>query len=250
MSALDALFDFTGKVALITGGSRGLGLAMAHGFARRGAKIVVASRKLESCEAAVREIEAYGGTALAVSAHAGNWDDIARLVETAYGTFGKVDILINNAGMSPLEPRSIDTPEALLDKVIAVNFKGPFRLSALVGERMVAGAGGSIVNISSIGSIRPRPGFVPYAGAKAALNAMTTAHSFEFAPKVRVNCILPGSFKTDIAKAWDPEKEARTDAAARRFGEADEIVSTALYLASDASSFTTGALIRVDGGRA
>jgi NAD(P)-dependent dehydrogenase (short-subunit alcohol dehydrogenase family) len=179
----------------------------------------------------------------------GKWADIDALVELAYAEFGRVDVLINNAGMSPVAPSSAETPEALVDKVLALNFKGPFRLSALVGARMVAGEGGSIINISSIGSIRPRPEYAPYAGAKAALNALTTAHAIEFAPKVRVNGILPGSFRTDIARHWAADKEAKTDAVLRRFGEPEEMVSTALYLASPASSFTTGALIRVDGGR-
>jgi NAD(P)-dependent dehydrogenase (short-subunit alcohol dehydrogenase family) len=179
----------------------------------------------------------------------GRWSDITALVEQSYAAFGKVDVLINNAGMSPVTTSSVDTSEDLIDKVLALNFKGPFRLSALVGGRMAAGAGGSIINISSIGSIRPRPEYAPYSGAKAALNALTIAHAIEFAPKVRVNAILPGSFRTDIALHWPADKEAKTDAVARRFGEPDEIVSTALYLASPGSAFTTGATIRVDGGR-
>jgi NAD(P)-dependent dehydrogenase (short-subunit alcohol dehydrogenase family) len=114
---------------------------------------------------------------------------------------------------------------------------------------MAAGDGGSIINISSYGSLRPQPQYAPYAGAKAALNALTVAHAIEFAPKVRVNAILPGSFRTDIARHWPADKEAKTDAVLRRFAEPDEIVTTALYLASPASAFTTGALVRVDGGR-
>ena len=242
-------FDFSGKIALITGGSRGLGLAMTRAFAARGAYVVIASRKIDACEAVAAEIVAAGGKAMAAAVHMGKWSEIDRLVATVYGALGRVDIVINNAGMSPLSPSSLETSEVMFDKVVGVNFKGPFRLAAQCGSRMAAGAGGSIINVSSIGSIRPRPEYAPYAASKAALNAITTAHAFEFAPKVRVNAILPGSFRTDIARHWNPEKEARTDAAAGRFGEPDEIVSTALYLASDASSFTTGALIRVDGGR-
>jgi NAD(P)-dependent dehydrogenase (short-subunit alcohol dehydrogenase family) len=246
---MDALFDFTGKVVLVTGGSRGLGLAMVRGFAARGADIVIASRKLESCEAAAAEVTALGRRALAVGCHAGRWAELDALAARAYEVFAKVDVLINNAGMSPVSPASAETPEDVLDKVLALNFNGPFRLSALIGSRMAAGDGGSIINISSIGSIRPRPEYAPYAAAKAALNALTIAHAIEFAPKVRVNAILPGSFRTDIAKHWPADKEAKTDAVAGRFGEPDEIVTTALYLASPASQFTTGATIRVDGGR-
>jgi NAD(P)-dependent dehydrogenase (short-subunit alcohol dehydrogenase family) len=247
--SVDRLFDFTNKIVLVTGGSRGLGLAMVRGFAERGADVVIASRKLANCEAAAEEMRALGRRALAVSCHAGNWASLDTLVERAYAEFGRVDVLINNAGMSPVSPSSFETSEELIDKVFAINFKGPFRLSAAIGRRMAAGDGGSIINISSIGAIRPLPEYAPYAGAKAALNALTTAHAAEFAPHVRVNAILPGSFRTDIAKHWPADKEAKTNAAAGRFGEPDEIVTTALYLASSASGFTTGAMIRVDGGR-
>lgn len=243
-------FDFSGKVALVTGGSRGLGAAISRAFAEQGADVIIASRNAENCEQLAAEIAAeFGVRALGIGAHLGRWDDIDRLAETAYAHFGKIDILVNNAGMSPLSDGSIGTPEALFDKVVGVNFKGPFRMTALVASRMVEGDGGSIINISSIGSIRPQPEYAPYSGAKAALNAITTAHAFEYAPKVRVNAILPGSFRTDIAKAWSPDKEKNIKSAIKRYGEPEEIISTVLYLASDHSSFTTGALIQVDGGR-
>ena len=243
------LFDLAGKVALVTGGSRGLGRAISLGLADQGADVIVVSRKREACEAVVAEIQAKGRTALALAGHMGRWDEIEQVVEAAYIAFGRVDILVNNAGMSPVAPSSLDTSEALIDAVLALNFKGPFRMSALVGSRMAAGEGGSIVNVSSLGSIRPTPQIAPYAGAKAALNALTTAHAAEFAPKVRVNTILPGSFRTDVARHWPADKEANTPAAMKRFGEPEEIVTTVLYLSSDHSRFTTGAMIRVDGGR-
>lgn len=243
-------FDFSGKVALVTGGSRGLGAAIARSFAEQGADVVIASRNAESCEQLAAEIEAeFGQRALGIGAHLGRWDDIERLVAAAYERFGKVDILVNNAGMSPLSDSSLETSEALFDKVIGVNLKGPFRMTALVASRMVEGDGGSIINISSIGAIRPQPEYAPYSAAKAALNAITVAHAFEYAPKVRVNAILPGSFRTDIAKSWSPDKEKNIKSAIKRYGEPEEIVSTVMYLASGHSSFTTGALIRVDGGR-
>lgn len=243
------LFDLTGKVALVTGGSRGLGRAIALGLADHGADLVIASRKLENCETVASDVRARGRAAMAYAAHAGRWDEIERLVEAAYARFGHIDILVNNAGMSPTSPSSEDTSEQLFDSVLALNFKGPFRLSALVGGRMAAGEGGCIINISSAGSIRPTPQIAPYAGAKAALNAMTVAHAQEFAPKVRVNAVLPGSFRTDVANHWPPEREAQTPAVLKRYGEPEEIVTTILYLTSDHSRFTTGALIRVDGGR-
>jgi NAD(P)-dependent dehydrogenase (short-subunit alcohol dehydrogenase family) len=136
--------------------------------------------------------------------------------------------------MSPALASSLDTSEEIFDKVVALNFKGPYRLSALIGARMAHGNGGSIINVSSVGSLIPRASYGPYAGAKAALNAITTAHAHEFGPKVRVNAILPGAFRTDIAKAWPKEREAELHAAMARYGEPAEIVTTALYLASRA----------------
>ena len=244
----DRLFDLTGKVALVTGGSRGLGREMVRAFASAGADVVITSRKLDACKEAATEVESLGRRALAHPCHVGHWDQIESLVEAAYAAFGRVDILVNNAGMSPLSPSSAETSEALFDKIVEVNFKGPFRLSALVGKRMAEGDGGSIINVSSVGSLRPNPLFATYAGAKAALNALTTAFAHEFGPKVRVNTIAAGPFLTDIAKAWPPEMRERADNALGRPGRPEEIVTTALYLASDQSSFTNDALIRVDGG--
>ncbi|MFN2426211.1 MAG: SDR family NAD(P)-dependent oxidoreductase [Candidatus Binatia bacterium] len=246
------LFDLTGKVALVTGGSRGLGREMALAFARAGADIVVASRKIDACRETAIEIEGLGRSALAHACHVGAWDEIGGLVEAAYGRFGKVDILVNNAGMSPLYPSLDQVSEALWDKVLAVNLKGPFRLSALVGARMQAGDGGSIINVSSIAAERPTPTETPYAAAKAGLNAITVAFAQAYGPKVRVNAIQAGPFLTDIAKAWPPgaEQFLASRAALSRAGRPDEIVGAALYLASNASSFTSGAILRVDGGQA
>ncbi|WP_179377587.1 SDR family NAD(P)-dependent oxidoreductase [Rhodococcus sp. ACS1] len=241
-------FSLAGKVALVTGGSRGLGREMVLAFAEAGADVVVTSRKADACAEVARQVEALGRTALPVSCHVGRWDEIDALVDLAYEVFGRVDVLVNNAGMSPVAPSSAETTEELFDKVIGVNFKGPFRLTSLVGERMAAGDGGSIINISSSGAIFPQPRFGPYAGAKAALNAVTGAFAREFGPKVRVNTISAGPFLTDISKAWAPEKRERTQSAIGRPGRPDEIVTTALYLASPASSYTTASLIRVDGG--
>ena len=242
-------FDLSGRTAVITGGSRGLGREIALAFADYGADVVVASRKLDSCEAAAEEIRAKGRRALAVACHAGRWSELDALAETAIAEFGHVDILVNNAGMSPQFDASASLSEALFDKVMDVNFKGPFRLAAVLGAHMAAGRGGSIINVSSIAAVQPKPKNGPYASAKAALNTLTVALAREYAPKVRVNAILPGSFRTDIAKAWPPEREAQTTAALKRYGEPEEIVTAALYLASPASGFTTGSLITVDGGR-
>jgi NAD(P)-dependent dehydrogenase (short-subunit alcohol dehydrogenase family) len=251
----DDLFDLTGKVAVVTGGSRGLGRAMAEAFAEHGADVVIASRKADACEKAAAEIsEATGRTAVGVGFHAGKWEDADRLSDLAYDRFGHVDVLVNNAGMSPLYESLSSVSEELFDKVVSVNFKGPFRLSALIGERMVAGGtGGSIINISSVASVQPTPTELVYAGAKAALNAMTVGLAHAYAPTVRANVIMPGPFLTDISKAWDMEafeKTARTSIPLGRGGQAHEVVGAALYLASDASSYTTGAVIKIDGGAA
>ncbi len=245
------LFDLTGKVALITGGSRGLGREVALAFARAGADIVVASRKLDTCEATAAEIVALGRHALPYACHVGRWDDLDALVDAAYARFGKVDVLVNNAGMSPLYPSLDAVSEALWDKVLAVNLKGPFRLSALIGSRMAIGAGGSIINISSIAAIRPTPMETPYAAAKAGLNALTVAFAHAYGPTVRVNCIMAGPFLTDISKAWNMDlmmQRLQAITALKRAGEPEEIIGAALYFASDASSFTTGAVLQVDGG--
>ncbi len=248
------IFDLSGKVAIITGGSRGLGLNMAWAFAAAGARVIVASRKQEICDAAAEEIQAgTGQECLGVGYHAGAWEDGDRLAELAYGRFGRVDVLVNNAGMSPLYRSLTDVSEALYDKVLEVNLRGPFRLSSLIGERMAEGDGGSIINVSSTAAVQPTPTELPYAMAKAGINAFTLGLARAYAPKVRVNCIMPGPFLTDISKAWDMEafnERARTTIPLQRGGEPDEIVGAALYFASDASSYTTGSILKVDGGSA
>jgi NAD(P)-dependent dehydrogenase (short-subunit alcohol dehydrogenase family) len=245
------LFDLTGRVALVTGGSRGLGREMVLAFARAGADVVISSRKLDACEELAREVESTTGRrALPYACHVAHWDELDGLTDAAYERFGKVDILVNNAGMSPLYDSVVDVTEKLYDAVIGVNLKGPFRLTALIGTRMAEGSGGSIINISSIGAVHPTPDVIPYSAAKAGLNAMTVGFAQALAPKVRVNCIMPGAFTTDISRAWSDEAwaAARSGTALGRAGRPEEIVGAALYLASDAASFTTGAVFPVDGG--
>jgi NAD(P)-dependent dehydrogenase (short-subunit alcohol dehydrogenase family) len=244
---IDPLFDLSGKVAVVTGGSRGLGYQMVKAFAERGADCVIASRKLENCEAVAEEVRALGRRALAVQVHAAKWDSIDALIDTVYAEFGRIDILVNNAGMSPAMP-SHEVTEALFDSVLGLNFKGPFRLASQVAQRMSIGDGGVIINVTSSGSLLPLPAIVPYGSAKAALNAMSRSLAAEYGPKVRVNTLSPGPFLTDIANAWAPEQREHVDSALGRPGNPDEIVTAALFLASPASSFTTGAIVRVDGG--
>ena len=245
------LFDMRGKTVLITGGSRGLGRAMAQGFAEQGADIAVVSRKLDACEVAAAEIEQLGVRAFPYACHMGRWDEIEPMFEAVWDHFGKVDVVINNAGMSPLYPSLPEANERLFDAVVGVNFKGPFRLCAVAGDRMNRGAGGAIINISSTASLGASPWALPYSGAKAALNMLTQGFSAAFSPNVRVNTIVIGPFATDVAEHWaDPPDHDQPGwtKAGLRVGQPDEIVGLALYLASDASTFTNAATIRVDGG--
>ena len=251
MTGLDERFDLSGKVAVVTGGSRGIGRAVAEGLAAAGADVVVASRKVEACQAAAAEIEAATGRrALGVGCHVGHWQQCDALVEAVYGGLGRCDVLVNNAGMSPLYDGLPSVTEDLYDKVHAVNARGPFRLSALIGSRMAEGEGGSIINVSTAGSLRPDTTDLPYAMAKAALNALTIGLAGAWAPKVRANLILPGAFDTDIARAWPPG--AREQAAAvnpmKRIGRPEDLVGLCVFLASDASSYVNGAQVLVDGG--
>lgn len=247
------LFDVAGKVVLITGGSRGLGRAMARAFSERGAKVVIASRKLEECQALADEIAASGGDALAVACHVGQWDSLDGVVDQSVSHFGRLDVLINNAGMSPVAPSLLETGEALFDKIIDVNLKGPTRLTALAATQMAETGGGAIINISSLASHKPSPLTTVYSAAKAGLNALTSASAQEYAPVgVRVNCIVCGTFETDATAAMmsnpDILPHIVEPVALKRVGAPDEVVGAALYLASAASSFTTGSFITVDGG--
>ncbi len=244
---MDPLFDFSGKIVLVTGGSRGLGYEMVKAFALRGADVMIVSRKIDACEAVADEVRGMGRRALAFAAHVGKWDECDTVMEAAYREFGRVDVLINNAGMSPACP-SHEVSEALFDSVLNLNFKGPFRLASQIGHRMQQAGSGVIINISSSGALVPLPNVIPYGGAKAALNAMTVSLARELAPAVRVNTISAGPFLTDIAKAWRAEDRETQPVSLGRPGTPDEIVTAALMLASDASSYTTAALLRVDGG--
>jgi hypothetical protein len=251
MRTPEELFDLTGKVALVTGGSRGIGRAVAEGVAAAGADVVVASRKLENCEVAAREIKAATGRrALPVGCHVGRWQDCDDLVDTVYQEFGRCDVLVNNAGMSPAYDDLTTVSEDLYDKVHAVNARGPFRLSVLIGSRMAQGDGGSIINVSSVGSLRPTPDDLPYAMAKAALNALTLGLAGAWAPKVRANLVLPSASDTDLTKAWRPETKARIAEMnpMKRIGRPEDMVGVCVFLASDAASYVNGAQVPVDGG--
>jgi len=240
-----------GKVVVVTGGSKGLGRAMALGFAEVGADVVVASRKLGPCEEVAAAVRALGRRALAVSCHVGDWDQCGALVDATVATFGRIDVLVNNAGIAPVPSSLLDVSAELFDKTIAVNLRGPLRLTALAAEHMPSG--GSVINISSKASLHPTSFTVVYAAAKAGLNALTKAAAGELGPRgIRVNAIVCGPFNTDSFHSAMPSEEMQAEMASRvslgRIASADEIVGTALYLASDASSYLTAELIVLDGG--
>ena len=243
--------EFADRVVLVTGGSRGLGLSMVLAFAAAGADVLIVSRRLESCERAAAAVRAQTGRrAVPFACHVGRWQELDRLVEFAYEEFERIDVLVNNAGMSPIYGEPTDVTEELWRKVIDVNLSGAFRLSALVGTRMAQAGGGSIINISSVKSLDPTADAIPYAAAKAGLNAITVGLARAYGPAVRVNAILAGAFLPGISESWDMEvfeRQARAFALGRA-GDPGEIAGAALYFAGEASSYTTGSLLRVDGG--
>jgi NAD(P)-dependent dehydrogenase (short-subunit alcohol dehydrogenase family) len=251
VAKITAMFDLTGKVAVITGGSRGIGRAMAEGLADAGADVVIASRKLEPCQVAASEIAAATGRrAIGVACHVGRWEDCDGLVAEVYEQFGRCDVLVNNAGMSPIYEDLPSVTAEYYEKVHAVNARGPFRLAVLFGTRMAAGDGGSIINVTTAGSLRPDVSDLPYAMAKAGLNAMTLGLAGAWAPKVRVNLLLPGAYDTDITLAWTPEQKtwAGESNPMGRIGQPHDMVGACIWLASNASSYVNGAQILMDGG--
>jgi NAD(P)-dependent dehydrogenase (short-subunit alcohol dehydrogenase family) len=244
--------ELDGKTALVTGATRGLGRAIADALAEAGATVIVSSRKEEACAAVAHEItQATGVKAYPLALHVGDWDAIAPALDTVVRDHGRIDVLVNNAGIAPLAPSAYDVTEALFDKTIDVNLKGPFRLMAVAGRHMHQAGGGSIINISSIGAERPSPAEATYAASKNGLNALTRAFAQEYAPRVRVNCVMPGAFATDMAGSWDEEFTGKVvdRLPAERLGDPRELAGMIVHLASDRAGYTTGALIPVDGGR-
>ncbi len=247
---LDRLFDLTGRVAIVTGGSRGLGRSIALGFAKAGATVVVASRKIEACEQIAEEVRALGGTALAVAVRMQNADDIAALVDTTVGSLGRIDIVVNNAG-TVLDRTLANVDAESFHGAFATNLLGPMLLVQAAAPHLAAGGHGSVINVSSIAAVMPTSQRYLYPPAKAAMLQMTKSMAVDLAP-VRVNAIMPGTFRTDmVTKAFTDEQlesQGRAHIPLGRIAEADEMVGPALYLASDASSFMTGAVMTVDGG--
>lgn len=242
--------DLSGKVAVITGGSRGLGREMAWAYARAGAHVVVASRKAGNCAAVADEITRETGVRSAgIGMHVADWDGCRTVVDQTIEEFGRLDILVNNAGIAPVYDSLESVTEELFDKTIDVNLKGPFRLSVLAAPRMTAG--GSIVNVSSIASVRPKVSDLLYAAAKAGLNTLTKGLAQAYGPDLRVNTIMAGPFRTEISESWYTEEwRARAKSfPLGRAGRPDEVVGAALFFGSDLSSYATGTVLPLDGGR-
>lgn len=253
----EKLFSLQGRVAVITGGSRGIGRSIALAFAEAGADLVVSSRdkKPPELKNVAEEVRALGRKALAVPAHVGKKEDVQNLIERTLTHFGRIDVLVNNAGMNPVLSPLADLEERSFEKVMEVNLKGALFMSQAVVRPMIKQGGGRIINISSISGLRARDdGTGIYCISKAAMNMMTQVMARELAPyHILVNAIAPGSIKTEFSRVnWtDPERKTKRlgEIELKRFGEPDEVVGLALLLASGAGSFITGEIIRVDGGQ-
>ncbi|MCY4040522.1 MAG: SDR family oxidoreductase [Gammaproteobacteria bacterium] len=251
----NALFDLSGKVALITGSSKGMGRSMAEGLAEHGARVVISSRKLEQCQATADEINAHcgAGSAIAVACNAGRKDELHALVDTTHERLGAIDISIGNAGVNPFYGSIMDIPDEAFDKTLSTNVKANLWLAQMVAPDMKAKGGGSIMITSSTGALRPSDTLGSYSVSKLADLALVRNLALELGPfGIRVNAICPGLVKTDFARAlWDnPESERRVqeEVPLRRLGAADDLKGVAVFLASDASSYMTGQALTLCGG--
>jgi NAD(P)-dependent dehydrogenase (short-subunit alcohol dehydrogenase family) len=247
-------FDLTGKVALITGSSRGIGLATASSMARAGARVVISSRKAGVCEAAAEGLVAQGYEAIAVSCNVGRFDELERLVDTTLEKWGRIDILVCNAAINPVYGPTASVADDIFDKIMATNVKGVWKLCNRVIPQMAERRDGAVIVMSSVGAFRGDKAIGLYCVSKAAEVQLVRNLALEWGPyNVRVNAILPGLIMTDFARAlWeDPVRrnteEAKT--ALKRMGKPDEIAGVAVFLASPAAAYITGQTIVVDGGQ-
>ncbi|MCU1456039.1 MAG: 3-ketoacyl-ACP reductase [Actinomycetia bacterium] len=245
-----ATFRLDGKVALVTGGTRGIGRAIAEAYATAGASVAVLARKADELDETRAALEALGARAVTVVGSAGDPDAVDRAVQACVSDLGGLDILVNNAATNPAFGPVVDVEPGALRKILEVNVEGPIRLVQAAWRAWMQEHGGSIINVASIGGIQPSPLIGVYNVSKGALLHLTRQLALELAPGVRVNSLAPGLVKTDFARAlWEPD-EARADAIQPlgRIGMPDDIAGAALFLASDAASWLTGVTLVVDGG--
>lgn len=245
--------DLTGKVALVSGGSRGIGEAIAHGLANEGATVIISSRKIEGCQRVADDIIAKGGTAVAKTCHAGNMEHIDALFNEIEAEFGGLDILINNGGTSPYFGPIADTELRAFDKTLEVNLRGPFFMSARAVKQMQKRGGGAILNVASINAIQPGHWQGIYSISKAALVNMTQSFAKEYGKdNIRVNALCPGFVDTDMTQVMKDNQQFMDEFIAKlpvaRMGVPEDMVGAVLYLVSDAALYTTGTTIVVDGG--
>ena len=247
-------FTLTDKVALITGGSRGIGLAIAQAYASAGAKVILSSRKQDALDEAAAQIRADGGEALAISAHTGDLDAVQAVIDQATAVYGGIDIVVNNAATNPHFGHILTAEDSHWDKILDVNVKGYFRVAKICAESMQNRGGGKIINIASVAGLEPQPMMGVYSVSKAAVLMLTQVLAAELAQfNIQVNAIAPGFVKTKFSSAlWkNPmiNEAVINNIPQKRMAEPDEITGIALYLASAASSFTTGATFTIDGGQ-
>lgn len=247
------LFDLSGKVALVTGASKGIGLAIGRGLAEFGARVVLSSRKAEAVEAAAAGLRQDGLEAEGIAAHAGDAAALARLVEQTVARFGGLDVVVNNAATNPVYGPLHEATGEAFDKIMAVNVRGPLELARLARPLMAARGGGSVLNISSVGGLSPEPGLGLYSVSKAALVSLTKVMAREWGRDgIRANVICPGLIRTKFSAAlWQDEQVLRRfleRVALGHIGEPEDVVGLAVFLASDASRYCTGAVFTVDGG--
>ena len=252
---LRSLFQLDGKVALVTGASKGIGEAMARGLAEFGAKVVVSSRKQDAVDAVAEAFKAAGLEATGIAANVGNLDDVGALVDKTVESYGGIDIIINNAAANPVFGPLQDTDERAFDKIIDVNLKGPFELCKKAYPIMKQRGGGSIIHVSSIGGLTPEDGIGIYSVSKAAIINLTRAMAQDWGgDNIRVNAICPGLIKTRFSEAlWNDEnsfKRFLKRIPLGRIGEPDDLAGLAVYLSSDASAYCTGGIYMADGGYA
>ena len=252
--AVQQIFDLSNKVAFITGASRGIGQAIAEGYAEAGAKVVLASRKQADLDTVAERIRAKGGDVLAMAAHTGDSQAIAAVVERAIATYGGIDIVVNNAATNPHFGPLLTAEESHWDKILDVNVKGYFRVIKACIESMKLRGGGKIINMASVAGLEPQPMMGVYSVSKAAVLMLTKVLAVELAPfNIQVNAIAPGFIKTKFsAPLW--QNPQINDAILKlipqkRMAEPNEIVGLAVYLASSASSFVTGSVFSIDGGQ-